>query len=79
MLVINCAHDQIVTQTPELAASIPGSMYQQISAGHLAYFEGADEFLGHRVSAPTQRVGIEEVVVLYSFTWQPKGDRYVDP
>ena len=44
-LVINCAHDQIVTQTPELAASIPGSMYQQISAGHLAYFEGADEFL----------------------------------
>jgi 3-oxoadipate enol-lactonase len=44
-LVINCAHDQIVTQTPELAASIPGSMCQQISAGHLAYFEGADEFL----------------------------------
>jgi 3-oxoadipate enol-lactonase len=34
-LVINCAHDQIVTQTPELAASIPGSMCQQISAGHL--------------------------------------------
>ena len=44
-LVINCAHDQIVTQTRELAASIPGSMCQQISAGHLAYFEGADEFL----------------------------------
>jgi 3-oxoadipate enol-lactonase len=44
-LVINCAHDQIVTQTPELAANIPGSMCQQISAGHLAYFEGADEFL----------------------------------
>ena len=44
-LVINCAHDQIVTQTPELAASIPGAMCQQISAGHLAYFEGADEFL----------------------------------
>jgi pimeloyl-ACP methyl ester carboxylesterase len=44
-LVINCAHDQIVTQTPELAASIPGSTYQQINAGHLAYFEGADEFL----------------------------------
>jgi 3-oxoadipate enol-lactonase len=44
-LVINCAHDQIVTQTPELAASIPGSMCRQISAGHLAYFEGADEFL----------------------------------
>ena len=44
-LVINCAHDQIVTQTAELAASIPGSMYRQISAGHLAYFEGADEFL----------------------------------
>ena len=44
-LVINCAHDQIVTQTPELAASIPGSMYQQINAGHLAYFEGVDEFL----------------------------------
>jgi 3-oxoadipate enol-lactonase len=44
-LVINCAHDQIVTQTPELAASIPGAMGRQISAGHLAYFEGADEFL----------------------------------
>jgi 3-oxoadipate enol-lactonase len=44
-LVINCAHDQIVTQTHELAASIPGSTYQQISAGHLAYFEGAEEFL----------------------------------
>ena len=44
-LVIDCAHDQIVTQTRELAASISGSMYQRISAGHLAYFEGADEFL----------------------------------
>jgi 3-oxoadipate enol-lactonase len=44
-LVINCAHDQIVTQTPELAAIIPGSTCRQISAGHLAYFEGADEFL----------------------------------
>jgi 3-oxoadipate enol-lactonase len=44
-LVINCAYDQIVTQTPELAAIIPGSMCRQISAGHLAYFEGADEFL----------------------------------
>lgn len=44
-LVINCAYDQIVTQTPELAASIPGSTCRQISAGHLAYFEGADEFL----------------------------------
>ena len=44
-LVINCAHDQIVTQTRELAASIPGSTCQQISAGHLTYFEGADEFL----------------------------------
>jgi 3-oxoadipate enol-lactonase len=44
-LVINCIHDQIVTQTPELAASIPGSTCAQISAGHLAHFEGADEFL----------------------------------
>jgi 3-oxoadipate enol-lactonase len=44
-LVINCAHDQIVTQTPELAASIPGATCRHISAGHLAYFEGADEFL----------------------------------
>jgi 3-oxoadipate enol-lactonase len=44
-LVINCAHDQIVTQTSELAAKIPGSTYRQISAGHLAYFEGAEEFL----------------------------------
>jgi 3-oxoadipate enol-lactonase len=44
-LVINCAHDQIVTQTLELAASIPGSMCRQINAGHPAYFEGADEFL----------------------------------
>ena len=44
-LVIKCAHDQIVTQTSELAASIPGAMWRQISAGHLAYFEGADEFL----------------------------------
>jgi 3-oxoadipate enol-lactonase len=45
-LVIDCAHDQIVTQTPELAARVPGSVCRQISAGHLAYFEGADEFLG---------------------------------
>jgi hypothetical protein len=45
VVLVNCAHDQIVTQTPELAASIRGSMCQQISAGHLAYFEGADEFL----------------------------------
>jgi 3-oxoadipate enol-lactonase len=45
-LVIDCAHDQIVTQTAELAARIPGSMCRQISAGHLAYFESADEFLG---------------------------------
>jgi pimeloyl-ACP methyl ester carboxylesterase len=44
-LVINCAYDQIVTQTPELAASIPGSTCRQINAGHLAYFEAADEFL----------------------------------
>ena len=44
-LVVNCAHDQIVTQTAELAASIPRSTYQQIGAGHLAYFEGAGEFL----------------------------------
>jgi len=56
-LVINCAHDQIVTQTPELAACIPGAMCQQIRTGHLAYFEGADEFLlGYRVSAPTRCV-----------------------
>jgi DNA-binding response OmpR family regulator len=44
-LVINCAHDQIVTQTSELAARIPGSKCRQIRAGHLAYFEGAEEFL----------------------------------
>lgn len=44
-LVINCAHDQIVTQTSELAARIPGSTCRQIRAGHLAYFEGAEEFL----------------------------------
>ena len=44
-LVIDCAHDQIVTQTSELAASIPRSTYQQIGAGHLAYFEAAGEFL----------------------------------
>jgi 3-oxoadipate enol-lactonase len=44
-LVVDCAHDQIVTQTSELAASIPGSMCRRISAGHLAYFEGAEEFL----------------------------------
>ncbi|MGX9431687.1 MULTISPECIES: alpha/beta fold hydrolase [Bradyrhizobium] len=44
-LVVNCAYDQIVTQTPELAASIPGSTCQEISAGHLAFFEGADQFL----------------------------------
>jgi 3-oxoadipate enol-lactonase len=28
-----------------VAASIPGSICRQINAGHLAYFEGADEFL----------------------------------
>ena len=44
-LVIDCAHDQIVTQTRELAASIPGSTCQHINAGHLAYFEGAEEFI----------------------------------
>jgi 3-oxoadipate enol-lactonase len=44
-LVVGCAHDQIVTQTSELAARIPGSAYRRIDAGHLAYFEGAQEFL----------------------------------
>jgi pimeloyl-ACP methyl ester carboxylesterase len=43
-LVINCAHDQIVTETPELAARVPVQC-ANISAGHLAYLEGADEFL----------------------------------
>jgi len=44
-LIIGCAHDQIVTSSPELATIIPGSVYREINAGHLAYFEAADEFL----------------------------------
>ncbi|UVK40688.1 alpha/beta hydrolase [Mesorhizobium sp. AR10] len=44
-LVVTCAHDQIVTTTPELATYIPGSACREINAGHLAYFEGAHEFL----------------------------------
>jgi 3-oxoadipate enol-lactonase len=44
-LIISCAHDQIVTTTPELATNIAGSACREINAGHLAYFEGADEFL----------------------------------
>jgi 3-oxoadipate enol-lactonase len=44
-LVIGCAFDQIITQTHELADCIPGATYQQINAGHLAYFEAAGEFM----------------------------------
>lgn len=44
-LVINCTHDQIVTQTSGLAASIPNSTLRQLNIGHLAYFECGDEFL----------------------------------
>jgi pimeloyl-ACP methyl ester carboxylesterase len=44
-LIISCAYDQIVTSTPELATNIPGSACREINAGHLAYFEGASEFL----------------------------------
>jgi pimeloyl-ACP methyl ester carboxylesterase len=44
-LVVACAHDQIVTRTPELAAMIPGATSRQIDAGHLAYFEAAEQFL----------------------------------
>jgi pimeloyl-ACP methyl ester carboxylesterase len=44
-LVIGCAHDRIITQTRELADCIPGATYQEIAAGHLAYFEGAAEFI----------------------------------
>src|ERR1700730_6491716 len=44
-LVVNCAHDQIVTQTPELAARIPNSTLRQLNAGHLAYFECGEEFV----------------------------------
>ena len=44
-LVIGCTHDQIVTQARELADCIPGAIYQEIAAGHLAYFEGAAEFI----------------------------------
>lgn len=44
-LVISCACDQIVTSTAELATYIPGSACREINAGHLAYFEGAQEFL----------------------------------
>lgn len=43
-LVVHCAHDQIVTQTPELAACIPHASLRQIKAGHLAYFEAGEEF-----------------------------------
>ncbi len=43
-LVIGCAHDQIITQTRELADCIPGASYREIAAGHLAFFEGASEF-----------------------------------
>ena len=44
-LIISCAYDQIVTSTAEFATYIPGSACREINAGHLAYFEGAHEFL----------------------------------
>jgi len=44
-LVIGCARDQIVTQAQALSDIIPGAEYAQIDAGHLAYFEAADEFI----------------------------------
>jgi 3-oxoadipate enol-lactonase len=44
-LVVGCAHDQIVPQTGELADLIPQAIYEQIDAGHLAYFEAAEEFI----------------------------------
>jgi len=44
-LVVRCAHDQIVTQTAEFAASIPNSKLSQLNAGHLAYFEAGGEFV----------------------------------
>lgn len=44
-LVVHCAYDQIVTQTPELATYIPNSSLRQIKAGHLAYFEAGEEFV----------------------------------
>jgi 3-oxoadipate enol-lactonase len=44
-LVVGCAHDQIVTQTREMADLVPGATYRRIGAGHLAYFEAAHEFV----------------------------------
>ena len=44
-LVVGCAHDQIVTQTHDMADLMPRATYRQIKAGHLAYFEAADEFI----------------------------------
>ncbi|WP_315743661.1 MULTISPECIES: alpha/beta hydrolase [unclassified Bradyrhizobium] len=44
-LVVPCAHDQIVTQCPELATRIPNVKLREINAGHLAYFEGGEEFV----------------------------------
>jgi pimeloyl-ACP methyl ester carboxylesterase len=40
-----CSHDQIIPRARELAESIPGAEYKEIAAGHLAYFEAADEFI----------------------------------
>ncbi len=44
-LVVGCAHDQIVTQTRELADLIPRATYQEIDSGHLAYFQAAEGFI----------------------------------
>ena len=44
-LVVPSTHDQIVTECADLAARIPNAKLRRINAGHLAYFEGGDEFV----------------------------------
>ena len=45
MLVVQCTHDQIITQTAALAARVPNAVRKQLNTGHLAFLEGADEFV----------------------------------
>ena len=44
MLVVGCAHHQIVTRTRDLSDRIRPAMFSEIDAGHQAYFEASEEF-----------------------------------
>jgi pimeloyl-ACP methyl ester carboxylesterase len=43
-LVVGCARDQVVTRARELCDQIPDATFNEIDAGHQAYFEASEEF-----------------------------------